>query len=190
LEPEKLIAVGLISVIVIIGVVIGATYLTFDPGTSSNGDEDEAMAPDTDLGGLNLEAPNWGLLTSNDEILNLHDLRGKFVVVDLMQTGECQPCVEQTSHLKELHNDHGDNIEIISLSLILTDTVSRLAEYKSENDIPWFVGLDTSGVFGEYFNVQYVPTLVIIDDEGYFRWYHAGLWECDDMSETLSQLDR
>jgi len=190
LEPEKLIAAGLISVVAIVGVIIGATYLTFDPSTSNNDNEDEAMAPDTDLGDLNLEAPNWGLLTSDDEVLNLHDLRGKFVVVDLMQTGECLPCIEQTSHLKELHNGHGDSIEIISLSLILTDTVSRLAQYKSENDIPWFVGLDTSGVFGEYFNVQYVPTLVIIDDEGYFRWYHGGLWEYDDMSKTLSQLDR
>jgi len=76
------------------------------------------------------------------------------------------------------------------LSLVLSDTVARVAQYKEQNGIQWQVGLDTQGVFGSYFNARSVPTLIIIDDEGFFRWAHVGVWFPDSIEAILSHLDK
>jgi len=190
-DSMKYLAIGIIMVLVVLGFSIGALFLTFDPGVSNeNGSNGRrSVVPDTDLVELELEAPNWNLLMSDGEYLELQTLRGSFVVVDLMQTGECIPCQIQTGHLKDLYSAYEGRLEILSLSLVLTDTVERVAEYKSDNGITWKVGLDTDGVFGSYFNVASVPTLVVIDDEGYFRWFHVGVWSPDEIEMTLVQLD-
>ncbi len=182
---------GLFCVLIILGVGIAAIFLTYDPGSSNTSDNStSSITEDTDLLELELAAPNWGLLMSDGEVLELHSLQGSFVVVDLMQTGECIPCQQQTTHLKNLYEDYEGRLEIISLSLVLSDTIERVENYKSDNSISWYVGLDTGGVFGSYFNARSVPTLVIIDDDGYFRWLHVGVWSSEDISETLSTLDR
>jgi thiol-disulfide isomerase/thioredoxin len=188
LDSVKGIIAAVVLLLGVLGLIIGATFLTYDQGTNDPGSK--TIQENTDLRQLELVAPNWNLLMSDDEILELHSLRGKFVVVDLMQTGVCVPCQMQTTHLKTLYDGYENRIEILSLSLVLSDTVSRIASYKEENSIPWKVGLDTSGVFGSYFNARSVPTLIIIDGEGYFRWLHVGIWSSDDISSTLSALER
>jgi thiol-disulfide isomerase/thioredoxin len=187
----KYLAIGIIMAIVVLAFAIGALFLTFDPGASNGngGSGTQSIVPDTDLGELALEAPNWNLQMSDGEFLELQTLRGSFVVIDLMQTGECIPCQTQTEHLRDLYTAYEGRLEILSLSLVLDDTVERTAEYKSENAITWRVGLDTQGAFGSYFNVRSVPTLVVIDDEGFFRLLHVGVWSRDDIEMTLAQMD-
>ncbi len=192
MESWQMLVAGVVCVLVVVGIGIAAVVLMSAPPPSGGGTDNPTsdIPTDTDLESRNLEAPNWNLIMSDGELLELHSLRGKFVVVDLMQTGECIPCEIQTDHLKSLYESYEGRIEVLSLSLVLSDTVQRLANYKSTNDIDWYVGLDTNGVFGSYFNAQSVPTLIIIDDEGYFRWVHVGVWAESEISATLSQLDR
>jgi hypothetical protein len=63
-----------------------------------------------------------------------------------------------------------------------------MADYKEQHEAEWDHGLDTGSVFSEYFDVQSIPTLVIIDSEGYFRWVHVGVWQTDSMRSTISDL--
>ena len=192
MESWQMLLAGTLCILIVLGIGIGVLFLTYDPAPSNSDTENsrDAITTDTDLKDLNLLAPNWNLLMSDDSILELSSLRGSFVVVDLMQTGDCIPCQYQTTYLKSVFEDYEGRLEILSLSLVQSDTVKRLAEYKSTNGITWYVGLDTNGVFGSYFNVQSVPTLIIIDDEGYFRWVHVGVWTDSEISATLSDLDR
>ena len=169
LDSMRWLAFGIVVALVAIAFTVGILLFTYDSGgTGGNGGNgSQSIATDTDLAGS--EAPNWNLLMSDGGILELNSLRGSFVVVSLMQTGECVPCQQQTSHLKDLYADHEGRLEILSLSLVLSDTVARVAQHKEQNGIQWQVGLDTQGVFGSYFNARSVPTLIIIDDEGFFR---------------------
>ncbi len=192
MESWQMLVAGAVCVLVIVGIGVAAVVLMSAPPPTGGGTDNptSGIPTDTDLKSRNLETPNWNLIMSDGDLLELHSLRGKFVVVDLMQTGECIPCEIQTVHLKSLYESYEGRIEIISLSLVLSDTVQRVANYKSSNDIDWYVGIDTNGVFGSYFNAQSVPTLIIIDDDGYFRWVHVGIWTESEISATLSQLDR
>lgn len=191
MEPEKAICSGILIIVVVLGIAIASLFITYDPGPSGGGDSDtglQGITTNTDLEELNLTIPNWSLLMSDGEHMEMHSLLGYFVVIDLMQTGECIPCQEQTVYLKDLHHDYEGIVKILSLSLVLSDTVERLASFKSDNDIPWDVGLDSGGVFGSYFNAYSVPTLIIIDSEGLIRWMHVGTWSNEAIGLTLAQL--
>ena len=190
MEPEKAICAGITIVIVILGISIATLFITFDPGTPSNNGSTglQGITPDTDMEELNLTVPNWSLQMSDGEYLEMHSLFGYFVVIDLMQTGECIPCQEETAYLKDLHDDYEGIVAILSISLVLSDTVDRVTNYKSSNSIPWQVGLDTGGVIGTYFNAHSVPTLIIIDSEGLIRWLHIGVWSNEAIGLTLANL--
>jgi thiol-disulfide isomerase/thioredoxin len=189
MQPEKALAVIVVSTIVILGFAVGFTFLSFDGGTPNNttnttpGD----IAQDVDLRSLGVQLPDWNLIMSDGSFQSLHSLRDRFLVVDLMATW-CSSCVIQNGNLKTLYNNMGDSIHLISLTVDVSETEAMMAAYMEDEDLPWPHGLDTQSVFSNYFNVQYIPSIVIIDDEGYIRWFHVGLWSEADMAETLALL--
>lgn len=189
MQPEKALAAIVISTIVVLGFAIGFTFLTFDGGTPNNTTTTTTgnIAQDVDLRGLGVQLPDWNLVMSDGSYQPLHELRDRFLVVDLMATW-CSSCTIQNENLKTLYNNMGDNIHLISLTVDNQETEAMMAAYMTDNDLPWPHGLDTQSVFSNYFNVQYIPSIVIIDNEGYLRWYHVGLWSEADMAETLASL--
>ena len=192
MESEKLLIVGVIGVIIVVGLIVVASPYLFLTPTDGNNDNSNGstgnIAPDADLLDRSLEVPDWNLLMSDDSIITMHELRGKFVIVDLMALW-CGPCASQSAELLEIYDNFDSNsLVIISLTIDDAETIEMMAEYKADNDLPWAHGLDTSDVFGDYFSVSSLPTLIIIDDNGYFRWVHPGLWIESSISETLSQM--
>ncbi len=183
---KALILIFLVSV-TSVGILVGAAFLTFTPNTNSGNANSgtEAITTDTDLIDLSLKVPDWNFLMSDDSLLSIRNYEGKYIVADLMATW-CSSCAAQNVNLKELYETFGDSILIISLSVDTADTISMMAEYKESKGLPWPHGLDSGGSFTNYFKIRSVPTLVIIDDAGYFRWVHVGIWDADDMIDTLS----
>ena len=90
--------------------------------------------------------------------------------------------------MKEIQEDYSDSVRIISLTVDLGESAALMAEYKKNHDLSWEHGVDSNGVFASYFNVVYIPTLVLIDENGYFRWVHTGYWSSEDISATLNAL--
>jgi hypothetical protein len=82
----------------------------------------------------------------------------------------------------------GDSIHLISLTVDVSETAAMMDTYMTDRDLPWPHGLDTQSVFSNYFNVQFIPSIVIIDNEGYIRWFHEGIWSEPNMAETLALL--
>lgn len=192
MESEKLLIVGLIGVIIVVGlVVVASPYLFLTPtGGSGDGNNNSGgtISPDVDLLDLSLEVPDWNLEMSDDSIITMYELHGKFVIIDLMATW-CTFCASQNSELLEIYNTiDSDSLVIISLTVDDTETIEMMAEYKVDNDLPWAHGLDTSDVFGDYFSVTSIPTAILIDADGYFRWVHNGVWTESSITQTLSQM--
>lgn len=189
MSTEKaLILIFLLSV-TSVGILMGTAFLTYKP-TNTQGNTNsgkDAITLDTDLLDLALEVPDWTFLMSDDSLLSIRNYEGKYIVADLMATW-CSSCAQQNTNLKALDEELGDSILIISLSVDNSDTISMMAEYKESKGLTWPHGLDTGGSFTNYFDIRSVPTLVIIDDAGYFRWIHVGIWDTDDMIDTLSVM--
>ncbi len=192
MESEKLLIVGVIGAIIVVGLIVVASpylFLTPTDGNNDNNNDSTGNIPrDADLLDRSLEVPDWNLLMSDDSIITMHELRGKFVIIDLMATW-CSPCTSQSIELLEIYNSiDSDSLVILSLTIDDAETIEMMADYKTNNDLPWPHGLDTSDVFGDYFSVSSIPALVIIDDNGYFRWLHPGFWTESSITETLSQM--
>jgi cytochrome oxidase Cu insertion factor (SCO1/SenC/PrrC family) len=189
MQREKALVVIVVSAVVVLGFAVGFTFLTFDGGTPNNhtNTTTENIATDVDLRNLGVQLPDWNLIMSDGSFQSLHSLRDRFLVVDLMATW-CSSCAIQNDNLKTLYNNMGDSIHLISLTVDGIETEAMMAAYMEDKDLPWPHGLDTQSVFLNYFNIQWLPSIVILDDEGYLRWFHEGLWSEPDMAETLALL--
>lgn len=119
-------------------------------------------------------APDFTLTDIDGVEFSLGDYRGKVVLLDFFDT-LCGECREEIPHLKSLHVEFGDDLVIISISVSLSfDTVEKLQQFRNEHEIDWILARDTIGIYDDY-DAQYIPTLVIIDQEGYIQQRHVGL---------------
>lgn len=131
-------------------------------------------------------APNFTLTDIDGNEFSLSDYQGKVVLLDFFYI-DCPPCREEMPHLKTLHEEFGEDLVIISIDVNPYDTVEDLQVFKEEQGIGWTIARDTAGVSDEY-NVQFVPTLVLIDPEGYIRYRHVGFTHESVLSEEITEI--
>ena len=189
MEPEKLAIVSVTLVIVTVGILIGASFLTFPTG-DGGGDTPTLTkyTTDRDLAELELSVPSsWSFEMSDGSTLDLSDLLGQVVVVDLMATW-CPSCNTQNTYLAELSENLAGTAVVISLTVDDSETTSMMADYKSTKGLEWAHGLDSDSSFENYFNVQSIPTLVLIDGAGVFRYLHIGVWSTAALTTTIASI--
>jgi cytochrome oxidase Cu insertion factor (SCO1/SenC/PrrC family) len=187
MEPEKMAVVGVTMVIVVVGVLIGMSFLTFP---ASGGDDDNTITKttqDTDLLELGLDVPsNWEFEMSDGTTLTLADLEGQIVLVDLMATW-CGTCTTQNGYLETIVEDLAGTVVVISLTVDTSETTSMMADYKSSRGLTWDHGVDNRH-FLNYFSISSVPSMVLIDADGVFRYFHVGLWTAPSISSTVASI--
>jgi len=158
---------GVLATIVAVGLLIGASIAMMPTGTSNTDTGDSSstssLTADTDFGQTR-QAPDWGLLMSDGDVIQLNSLEGNFLVVDLMSL-TCPSCEIQNDELENLIDAMGSSIRVISLSVDVSTSVSQMEQYMTNNDLSWSHGLDTNSAFTYYFNIRYTPTTVIIDSD-------------------------
>lgn len=121
-------------------------------------------------------APDFNLTDIDGIQFSLSDYTEKVVLLDFFATW-CGPCISEIPHLKSLHEKFGEDLVIISISVSpSSDTVESLLRFRQEHEMNWIIARDTIGVSDKY-GVQYIPTLVIVDQEGYIQHRHVGLTE-------------
>jgi len=132
------------------------------------------------------DAPDFTLRDIDGNEFSLSDYQGKVVLLDFFYI-DCPPCREEISHLKTLHEQFGEDLVIISIDVNLYDTVNRLQSFREQQGISWTIARDTVGVSDEY-NIRYVPTLVLIDPEGYIRYRHVGFTDESVLSGEIMEI--
>ena len=127
-------------------------------------------------------------LTDIDGVeFSLSDYRGKVVLLDFFSL-LCGPCIDEIQHLKVIHEEFGEDLIIMSISVDpYYDTVEKLQQLRQEHEIDWIVARDTIGIYDEY-DVQLIPTLAIIDQEGYIQHRHVGLTDESVLREEIYEI--
>ena len=132
-------------------------------------------------------APDFTLTDIDGNVFSLSDFRGKVVLLDFFATW-CGPCRAEMPHLKALNEKFGEELVIISISVDPNyDSVERLKSFRQDYNITWTLARDTTNVQAQY-NVTAIPTLYIIDQNGYVRFHHVGLTEEDALITEISQI--
>jgi thiol-disulfide isomerase/thioredoxin len=187
MEPEKLAVVGVTVAVVVVGLLVGVSFLTF-PSSNNGGDNQlTRTTQDTDLLELELEVPStWEFEMSDGSTLSLNDLEGSVVLVDLMATW-CTSCETQNGYLETIYNDLSGIVVVVSLTVDSSETTSMMADYKSSKGLPWAHGLDNRQ-FLNYFSISAVPSMILIDADGFFRYFHVGLWTDASISSKVGTI--
>ncbi|UCE44087.1 MAG: TlpA family protein disulfide reductase [Candidatus Bathyarchaeota archaeon] len=134
-------------------------------------------------------APDFTLTDIDGVDFSLSDFRGKVVLLDFFATW-CGACVDAIPHLKSLHGEFGEDLIIVTISVDpYSDTVETLQQFREDHGIDWIVARDTVGVHEEY-GMYYLPTLVIIDQEGYIQHEHSGSIDESVLREEIHEIMR
>jgi peroxiredoxin len=131
-------------------------------------------------------APLFTLTDLDGTTISLGDLTGKVVVLDFFATW-CQPCLQEIPHLAQI-NENYDSSHVVVLSIgSSSDSESDLRQFRDEYQMNWAVARDTDGALDKY-NVRYIPTLVIVDQEGCIYYRNEGLTDASVLSSNIDVL--
>ena len=134
------------------------------------------------------KAPSFTLTDIDGDPFSLADFKGKVVVLDLFRSQGCPACDAEIPELAKIHEKYSsEDVVILSISVSPYDTVELLQQFKSEKHINWTIAKDTDDVLHKY-NVEGVPTLVIIDQEGIIYYRNAGWTSASTLSNKIDAL--
>ncbi len=117
----------------------------------------------------NILAPDFNYASIDDKKVNLSDLRGKYVYIDVWATW-CAPCKAEIPSLQKVEHDYaGKNIQFVSLSVDRMADKSKWEKYVKENKlggIQLMADKDFSSEFIKKFNIAAIPRFILIDPQG------------------------
>jgi len=142
----------------------------------------------------NTQGPNESGLPPENGLLPLYvltdsdfsEFRGKVVVVDCFATW-CNPCLQEIPHLAQI-NEKYNSSEVVVISVGSSgDSATKLRQFKQDQHMTWRVARDTVGVFDKY-NVQYIPTLVILSQDGAVHFQKSQVVDASTLSSEIDTL--
>lgn len=126
--------------------------------------------------------PSLYMLTDSD----FSEFRGKVVLVDCFATW-CQPCLEVIPYLAQVDAKY-ESGEVVVVSVGSSgDSAAKLRQFKQDYNMTWRVARDTVKVFDKY-SVEYIPTLVILDQNGAVHFREAGIVDSSTLSGEIDAL--
>lgn len=134
--------------------------------------------------------PNFVVSDVLGEPWDLRSAHGRLILVEFWST-TCAPCARAVPALKRLHADYGrSGLEIVALACEpdgpFQDRAREVDAVARRKELPYRVYVEPDGKVGEVqrlFDVQWVPTLVLLDRQG------AVLWRGGASDPDLGRLD-
>lgn len=121
---------------------------------------------------INQPAPNFTLKSIAGSNLKLSEYRGQVILLNFWASW-CGPCRQEMPILESLHNRYKD-LGFTVLGVNVEKDPSKAQEYLKEVSVTFPILLDTQNSTSELYNVEAMPTTVIIDRDGNMRYLHKG----------------
>jgi len=147
LETSKVAAMGIV-ILIILAIVYGAVTILTRP-------------TEVEL------AKDFQTVDTDGHSFNLSDFRGEVVILDFMSIS-CGGCEIIAGTIMDDVHSHFDEseLEVISIDVSVADNLDSLRTFKEDKAYPWRMAMDPGGLVNAY-AVSSLPTLVIVDKEGY-----------------------
>jgi len=114
-------------------------------------------------------APDFTLTTLQGESVQLKDLRGRTVILNLWASW-CPPCRAEMPALQRVSQDYPpDELVILAVNLTSQDSREAAAQFAQENNLTFPILLDESGVVGALYQTSALPTTFFIASDGTIR---------------------
>ena len=117
-------------------------------------------------------APDFALKSSTGENLRLSEYRGDVVMINFWATW-CGPCRQEMPLLDELHSRY-ERVGFSLLGVNIDDDSRKAMNMVSELGVSFPVLFDARKEVSKMYDVDAMPTTVILDREGRVRFIHHG----------------
>lgn len=134
-------------------------------------------------------APDFTFTDSENYTYDLSGFSRRIVVLNIIDSGECEDCIAQMSPLKNIYSDYPiEEVVIISLDTNKSNNVDELIQYKNQYADDWIFAKDSSDVQNKY-GVLELPTSFIIDKKGNVAYPYLKLTSAKSFSSLIDSLD-
>jgi len=120
----------------------------------------------------------------SDWNLGNHIREGKPILIEFIAL-DCNACISWAespgSSLKKLYGNYGLEIEFVTVVTSLegvghiTPTPQLARQFKEQYDTNWTYLVDNGTTVRDFYGVAALPTVFIIDRNGYVAWTHTGI---------------
>ena len=129
--------------------------------------------------------PDFQVIALKDNrTVSLHSLRGKVVLVDIWATW-CGPCKMAMPHNEDLYKElKNKGFEVMAIS---DEDESKIQSFVSQNGYTMPFYRDPEGKVGRQFQVNAIPTTLIVDRNGKLSSYLVGYREESEIRHELAK---
>ena len=117
-------------------------------------------------------APDFALKSSSGQNLRLSEYRGDVVMINFWATW-CGPCRQEMPLLDELHSRY-ERVGFSLLGVNIDDDAGKAMNMVTELGVSFPVLFDHRKEVSKMYEVDAMPTTVILDREGTVRYIHHG----------------
>lgn len=131
-------------------------------------------------------APDFTLKTLNGPNMRLQEQRGKVVLVNFWATW-CGPCRKEMPHLNRIADKYKSS-GLVLLGVNIDEDVRNAAEVAGKLKVSFPVLLDTDKAVSKIYDLNSMPSTMVIDRSGKVRYVHRGYQ--DGYEDTYDQQIR
>jgi len=120
------------------------------------------------------KAPDFSAKDLNGNNIKLSEIKDKVIVLDFWASW-CIPCKKSMPHLADLYNKLKDTSFTI-IGINLDDDKNKINSFKESIgiEIPFSIIHDKESKLPELYNVEGMPTTIIIDKQGTIKFKETG----------------
>ena len=133
------------------------------------------------------KAINFTLETFDGKRVALNQLRGRVILLDFWATW-CPPCREELPYLDILQQTYGTQGFVV-LAVNIDNKIQNAQDFLKAHDIKLMPLWDEQKKVVAQYDIEQMPTTVIIDKRGVIRYLHSG-FETDQYIKYKQQIQQ
>jgi len=139
----------------------GFAWILFSADKSGTSTAGKIPAPQTGF-----LAPDFALKTPEGETIQLSDLRGQPVLVNLWATW-CPPCRAEMQTLETVYNDYKDQgFIVLAVNMTSQDDPQAILPFVTERGLTYPILLDDKGEIAKAYQMKSLPSSFFINRDG------------------------